>query len=183
MDWDRKFAQFNRRRQRLIESTQAASQKGVPESVVDQVVSSARLCDNEQQLADCERFLRLSVELAIALQRNVLGEDAEYARDEKRPRRPSRRRVRYADFCKKGYRGLSELYGLSATQFAENVHSGAKYAEQAQFHPPIECEDEPLEAARLFARRLREESVLQASTLESDPSRSLLRPALFLSRK
>lgn len=178
MDWDKKFTDMHSRRQRLKEGTKIAQNKGVPMNVIDQVVSLADLSENELQLADCERSLRLSVELASALRRLNLDEDEDL--EKKNQRRPSRRKVRYADFCAKGYRELAELYGLSSAQFAENVHNAAVHGPEAQYTTPSTADEEPLESARSFGHVLRNKPGANQSLVEGDPSRLLSAARLIL---
>ena len=175
MDWDKKYSNLGRRRKRLTDSTDAASQKNVPEPVIHDMIEAANASENELQIADCERFLRLAVDLAVALKQHENAENPELINeeDEKSVRRPSRRRFRYGEFCRKGYRALSELFGLSAHQFGENVNGGFEFGEEFQMHVPVDADEEPLEAARLSEDRLRESSRLEKISIEDGPSRLL----------
>lgn len=173
MDWDKKYWDLDRRRKRVCDAAERAIDKGVPIQVCKQVKSAARVSDNDLQLSDCERYLKLAVELSTALRVFAHGEEG--ADDEKKMRRPSRRKNRYADYCKKGYRSLCDYFGMVPRQFADNVHAAVTFGVSVQGTYATDAEDEPLEAARRFVRAVQEENPDKELSMEKDPSRLLAR--------
>lgn len=152
LDLDKKYADMVRFRRKLRAATRTAAEKGVPDAVCEDLRGMVQKSDDETQLKDGERYLRLAVELAEAL-----SNDADEYRDEK-PKgpnvRPVRRKSRYTDFCKRGYRDFSSEFGLSARQLGENIKSASQYVGAMQVHVPVEADSEPLVTAGVVARRL-----------------------------
>eukprot|EP00171_Calliarthron_tuberculosum_P007308 IDg7308t1 len=171
MDWDKKFAELSKRRKRLCDTADKAVDKGVPVQVAEQVKMGANVSDNDLQIADCERYLRQAVELSLAHRAFTHGEDGQ--EDDKKLRRPSRRKNQYADYCKKGYRGFCDYFGMGPRQFADNVHAGVTYGLSLQAVFATDADDEPLEAARRFVRQIQEETPDRELNMEKDPSRLL----------
>lgn len=150
LDLDKKYADMTRRRNALTKSVDDAQTKAVPTAILNELRVLIDACDEERGLNDCERHLRLAVELADALNKDRIGDDFDDDND-RRSRRPSRRRNRYADFCKRGYRSLTKEFGISARQFGENLEGVSEHGVGS--HVPIECDSEPIETAKLVAIR------------------------------
>lgn len=148
LDMDKKYAELVKRRNALLDELKLAEEKGVPTLVIEDVRLMADTCEDESELRDGERYLRLAVELADSLEK-----DKDNETNANKPKRPVRRRRRYADFCKRGYRLLAREFGISARQFGENFKGAAEFGAGTQMHVPFESESEPLETAQLFAIR------------------------------
>lgn len=152
LDLDKKYADLTRRKDALFKAIDDAQAKGVPGGVLDDVRTMAQACDDEKELYDGERHLRLSVELAESLNQNRIADDFDEEND-RRDKRPSRRRNRYTEFCKRGYRSLTKEMGINARQFGDNLKGVCDYGAGSQVHVPIESESDPIETAKLLAIR------------------------------
>lgn len=172
VDWDKRYMELSKRKVRLLASASESIGRGVSAFVVDSLRNAINLSSNELQIADCERFLKMNVDLATA-NRWVATGGVEDVDDGKKSRRPSKRKNRYMDYVKRGYRNLTEFYGMSPKQFADNVHAGAQYGFNVQGHVPTDYEDEPLECARQFARNAVDERFNRGQGPDNDPSRLL----------
>lgn len=153
LDMDRKYFDMVRRRNGLLKSIDKASGRGIPAMVLDDVRTMAHACEDEREIKDGERHLRLAVELAEALNKEGMTDDFDDDEAGKKSQRPSRRRNRYGDFCKRGYRSLTKEFGISARQFGENLKGVSDYGAGGQAHVPMESDNTPLDAARLLAIR------------------------------
>lgn len=152
LDQDKKYYDMIRRRNTLLRNIDESKERGIPAMVLDDVRTMAHACDEEREIKDGERHLRLAVELAEALNKEGIADDFDDDID-KRTRRPSRRRNRYGDFCKRGYRSLTKEFGITARQFGENLKGVSDYGAGGQAHVPMESDNTPLDAARLLAIR------------------------------
>lgn len=178
LDLDKRYTTMLKRCQNILDATKKAAEKGVPPTVVSDVESVVRACEEERRLKDAERYLQLAVDLADVFSKNSnsLSQFVEEA-EEGRGKRPSRRKNRYADFCKRGYRSLAEEFGLTARQFGENVRGGSEYA--MQLNVPLDADDEPIEVARVYADRLGE-SAERAGITQDKLAERLLSAARFI---
>lgn len=152
LDQDKKYYDMIRRRNALLRAIDESTERGIPAVVLDDVRTMAHACDEEREIKDGERHLRLAVELADALNKEGIADDFDDEID-RRSRRPSRRRNRYGDFCKRGYRSLTKEFGITARQFGENLKGVSDYGAGGQAHVPMESDNTPLDAARLLAIR------------------------------
>lgn len=151
LDLDKKYANMLRRRRSILTLARDAAEKGVPALVIEDVKAVAKKSETDKELNDAEQYLRLAMELAQALDKDrdsVLGK-----KGNERGRRPLRRKHRYGDFCKQGYRDLANEFGISARQVGENLKGASEY-EGTQMHVPIDAEDEPLSLAATYGARL-----------------------------
>lgn len=181
LDLDKKYASMLRKRQELLDAAKVAAEKGVPALVVEDVTTIVQTCQEERRLKDAEAYLHLAVELAdVSKGNNILSDFMEDNDDENRTRRPSRRKNRYADFCKRGYRALAEEFGLSARQFGENFRGANEYGSEMQMHVPLDADDEPLEVARVCADRLGESAERAGITEQKLAERMLSAARLIL---
>ena len=181
LDLDKKFASMVKKRQSLLAATKEAAEKGVPSLVVKEVTTIIETCEDEQRLKDADAYLHLAVELAdvVTKRNNALSDFMEEDDDDKRAKRPSRRKNRYTYFCKRGYRALAEEFGLSARQFGENFRSASQYGSGMQMHVPLDADDEPLEVAKVCADRLGE-SAARAGITDQKMAERLLNAARLI---
>lgn len=152
LDQDKKYYDMMRRRNALLRAVDDSKEKGIPAMVLDEVRTMAHSCEEERTIKDGERHLHLAIELAEALNKEGIADDFDDDID-KRTQRSSRRRNRYGDFCKRGYRSLTKEFGITARQFGENLKGVSDYGAGGQAHVPMESDNTPLDAARLLAIR------------------------------
>eukprot|EP00177_Eucheuma_denticulatum_P005646 GFKZ01010281.1.p1 GENE.GFKZ01010281.1~~GFKZ01010281.1.p1 ORF type:complete len:1889 (+),score=337.09 GFKZ01010281.1:227-5893(+) len=155
LDLDKRYSDMLKKRQEILDAAKEAAEKGVPPAVVTDVEDVVKSCEVEQSLKDAEAYLQMAVDLA-----EVLSSDgnpmSQFMGDNlnEREKRPSRRKNRYAEFCKRGYRSLAAEFGLSARQYGENVKGSVELAMQS--HMAIDPDDEPIEVALVYAERFGE---------------------------
>lgn len=168
MDWDRKYAEYVKKRTQLAKSAETAVHRGVPDTVVSAMKSAIAMSENALQLGDCERHLKISEEIAVSTRYSERG--GPDGNEDKNSRRPSKRTNRFADCVRKGYRGLIELYGLGSRLFAENVHGFTTYQNSFTPQTPNDYDDEPLECARQYSVNL---TGIRPGSADSNPTRML----------
>lgn len=179
LDLDQKYAEFSRRKNVLLDIlSDDAKTKGIPENVLEDIRSLVHTCDDEKELSDGERALRLALELASTLNQDQIAEDSD-DENSRRSKRPSRRKNRYREFCKRGYRSLTKELGINSRQFGENLKGVCDYGAGSQVHVPLESESDPVEAAKLLAIRTGEVTG-ESSNVTSRQAERVLSAARFI---
>jgi transcriptional accessory protein Tex/SPT6 len=191
LDWDKKWADLTIRRASVVSMIKASEAKGVATDIVQGSVALASTCQLDVELTDIERYIRLACDAAAAARfredpaGNDMYEDSERERAARR-RRPSGRTNKYLDHCRKGYNLLSEKFGITSFQMAENAEGASEYGEAFRLHIPADAETTPLEMAELVGADLANAAASAAgaasiagrpltgdTSVESDPERLL----------
>lgn len=179
LDLDKRYYNLLKHRKSLLLESNEAAEKGVPTIVVEDIRSVCQSSQDERQVKDAEKQLSLAVELADALQKRSSSLPNFDEKEEGRKKRPSRKKNRYVDYIKKGYRSLAEEFGLTARNFGENFRASAEYGHGMQMHLPMDADDEPIHVARVYALRLGE-SVDESPEKTEQLAQRLLQAARFI---
>lgn len=153
LDLDKRYHDMLKKRQELLDLAKSGIDKGLPNMIVDEITTQMKDCDDERTLKDVERYLHLQIDLAEVLSSGDIASEFMDDKDDMKGKRPSRRKNRYLEFCRREIRPLSAEFGLTARQFGENVRGEGEY--NMQMHVPMDADDHPAEVARVYANRSR----------------------------
>lgn len=197
-DWDKKWSELVSRRTSILELISRSREQGIPESLLEQARTWADACEDDVQLSDVERQIKVAAEAASAIRiRHALEDnDSEVlSKEDKvngRRKRPNSHQNRYLLYCRRGYTELSLKFGINAAQLADNLDGALQYGESYQLHVPRDEDIEPLELAQLVGNNLADfavavseqavkagRSIQDSLEVDTDP-RSLLDAARFI---
>ncbi|PXF48492.1 Transcription elongation factor SPT6-like [Gracilariopsis chorda] len=165
LDLDKRYADLLNLKKTVIRAAEEAADKGIHDSIVDDVKSMVITSDIEQTVRDANRQLRLALQLKEAMEPDDDEDDENGGL--KSNKRPLKRKNKYNDYCARGYRDLAKEFGLTAGQVGENLKGAAEYGGSVQVHVPAEADDEPMALATRYAARL-ESNLNLASEADND---------------